>query len=93
MTPLKDDRAPRIPCHRCHGSGLVELPNALAKTLERVRAAGPVTARGLFESGLTPSVTAGNNRLEKLAALGLIVRRRVEGERHQYAYEIVGGGT
>jgi hypothetical protein len=65
-----------ITCDKCNGSGHMELPEALAETLDSIPRRGTVTA--FYLHGKLPGVTpnAQNNRLEKLRELGFLKRER-----------------
>jgi hypothetical protein len=74
-----------VKCEKCNGSGKVPLDPALEETFKlftRVHQHGGVfwTVQEAFNSLFFPNsnftVTAINNRLEKLRKLGLIERRR-----------------
>lgn len=68
-----------VPCSRCDGFGVVELPEELARTVGVLRR-GPISApelhRLLSVDGARVTATASNNRLEDLRRLGLAVRRK-----------------
>ena len=68
---------PTIPCFACSGHGTIPLPAALHQTLEAVGEIGEARAEdvhkhlgGERETGV--GITAINNRLRQLAALGLV---------------------
>jgi len=70
-----------IPCPKCNGSGRVFLPCLLNAVRQRLR--GGRTAPELLDQFPGVGVTALNNRLEKLRALGLVTRKR-EGRAWRY---------
>jgi hypothetical protein len=75
-----------IPCRSCKGTGLILLPVALRKTLELVRESPGLETYKLFEAlavgeDANLRITAINNRLAVLKALGL-VRREGPGKNH-----------
>jgi len=76
MPTAKPAARPRIPCGHCEGTGRIPLPDELDATLRFVAEHQPVTAPDvhrrlmLSENG----VTAANQRLYKLRALGLVKR-------------------
>lgn len=72
---------PEIRCPECQGKGRVRLCVALTEALSMVRYAPGQTAPCYAKrNGMKP--TAWNNRLTKLARLGLI-----RGEKHGVAYK------
>jgi hypothetical protein len=80
--------ADTMPCGHCGSSGHVPLPPELQATLTYLRRrqhrVTPLDVyHGLHMHGLSQS--AANNRLEKLRALGYLVRTRVNGK--TWAYE------
>lgn len=64
-----------LPCHLCHGTGVVELTGVFRDTLELVHAGPEWTAPELALLAQCKA-TAMNNRLAYLEEKGLIVSRR-----------------
>ncbi len=70
---------PIVLCGHCRGTGKIELPKCLLRTLRRIRKAGkPVTTKDLLERGV--GSTAINNRLTALHEFGLIQRAGKDGK-------------
>lgn len=66
-------------CHKCGGTGKIELPEGLQETLKIVTAMKRATAVDVqkrSQNGAAFHPTAFNNRLTDLVALGLLTRER-----------------
>lgn len=75
---------PSVKCPQCNGCGRKPLGDELFSVYASAYNGGQVTAVGLSKTvGRKVSVTAMNNRLEDLRALGLLTRERI-GRRWHY---------
>jgi hypothetical protein len=63
-----------IPCRKCHGEGVIPMPQHLFETLTEVR--GETTTEDLAEKNSSITRNGFNNRLEALRKLGLLTRTR-----------------
>ena len=74
----------KIPCDKCEGSGVIEVPPALEETLDSIRR-GNQTAPAIHKDlGDAVGVTAINRRLEQLLIWKLVARTRGRNKAFSY---------
>jgi predicted transcriptional regulator len=83
----------KVCCPKCNGVGQIELRDLnrdLAETLKVVREYAPMTATDVASRlKPTPQITAVNNRLERLRALGFVERRKSAANHKQWVYYVI----